>query len=302
MRSLGIWLATARTGTCALAASMSAASETSAPGPVERRSTAGQPLVRAYPSAAKPAFSSVRSPIVRTELVRKPSQIESAWIPRTPNATRAPRASSVSATSRPPVRTLTACATGAILSPPMARDPRHDVLFEPVRIGPKTLRNRFYAVPHCTGFGSEKPASQARFRGMKAEGGWAAVCTEEALVSVDSDFWPVFSTRMWDDDDLRNLAVMCDDAHSHGALAGIELTHGGGHARARDARVAAVAPSQLASDYDPFVVPKRMEKEDIRRVQADWTAAARRSREAGFDIVFVYGGHSSLPLHSLSPF
>src|SRR4249920_4045795 len=70
------------------------------------------------------------------------------------------------------------------------RDPRHDILFEPVRIGPKTLRNRFYQVPHCTGFGSEKPASQARFRGMKAEGGWAAVCTEEALVSPDSDYWP----------------------------------------------------------------------------------------------------------------
>ena len=184
----------------------------------------------------------------------------------------------------------------------MPRDPRHDVLFEPVRIGPKTLRNRFYAVPHCTGFGSEKPASQARFRGMKAEGGWAAVCTEEALVSVDSDFWPVFSTRMWDDDDLRNLAVMCDDAHANGALAGIELAHGGAHARAREARVPAVAPSQLQSDYDPFVTPKRMEKDDIRRVQADWAAAARRAREAGFDIVYVYGGHSYLPLQFLSPF
>ena len=75
----------------------------------------------------------------------------------------------------------------------MARDPRHDILFEPVQIGPKTLRNRFYQVPHCTGFGSEKPLSQAYFRGMKAEGGWAAVCTEEALVSPDSDFWPVVS-------------------------------------------------------------------------------------------------------------
>jgi 2,4-dienoyl-CoA reductase-like NADH-dependent reductase (Old Yellow Enzyme family) len=34
----------------------------------------------------------------------------------------------------------------------VARDPRHDVLFEPLRIGPKTLKNRFYQVPHCTGF------------------------------------------------------------------------------------------------------------------------------------------------------
>jgi dimethylamine/trimethylamine dehydrogenase len=184
----------------------------------------------------------------------------------------------------------------------MPRDPRHDILFEPVRIGPKTLRNRFYAVPHCTGFGSEKPASQARFRAMKAEGGWAAVCTEEALVSVDSDFSPVFSTRMWDDDDLANLSVMCEEAHAQGALAGIELAHGGAHARAREARVAAVAPSQLTSDYDPFVTPKAMQREDIERVRSDWVAAARRSRDAGFDIVYVYGGHSYLPLQFLSPF
>ena len=184
----------------------------------------------------------------------------------------------------------------------MPRDPRHDILFEPVRIGPKTLRNRFYQVPHCTGFGSEKPGSHARFRGMKAEGGWAAVCTEEALVSVDSDFWPVVSTRFWDDDDLRNLALMCDEAHRFDSLAGIELTHGGAHARAREARVPAVAPSQLASDYDHFVVPKTMEADDIRRVQADWVRAAKAARDAGFDIVYVYGGHSYLPLQFLSPF
>jgi dimethylamine/trimethylamine dehydrogenase len=184
----------------------------------------------------------------------------------------------------------------------MPRDPRHDVLFEPVRIGPKTLRNRFYQVPHCTGFGAEKPGSQARFRGMKAEGGWAAVCTEEALVSADSDFWPVFSTRAWDDEDFRNLALMCEEAHRFEALAGIELTHGGAHARAREARVPAIAPSQLPSDYDHFVVPKAMEKEDIRRVQADWVRAARAARETGFDIVYVYGGHSYLPLQFLSSF
>ena len=33
----------------------------------------------------------------------------------------------------------------------MARDPNHDVLFEPVRIGPVTAPNRFYQVPHCSG-------------------------------------------------------------------------------------------------------------------------------------------------------
>ena len=71
----------------------------------------------------------------------------------------------------------------------MSRDPRHDILFEPVQIGPKTLRNRFYQAPHCTGFGGDVPGAQAHLRGMKAEGGWAAVNTEFCSVH------PVRATR-----------------------------------------------------------------------------------------------------------
>jgi dimethylamine/trimethylamine dehydrogenase len=182
------------------------------------------------------------------------------------------------------------------------RDPKHDILFEPVRIGPKTMRNRFYQVPHCTGFGSEKPGSQALFRGMKAEGGWAAVNTEEALIASDTDYWPVVSTRVWDDDDIRNLSLMADEAHKHGSLAGIELTHGGVHSDGRESRRPSLGPSQLASDYHPFVVPKAMELSDIRRVREDWVRAATVSREAGYDIIYVYGGHSYLPLQFLSPY
>jgi dimethylamine/trimethylamine dehydrogenase len=184
----------------------------------------------------------------------------------------------------------------------MPRDSRHDVLFEPVRIGPKTLRNRFYAVPHCTGYGTEKPATQAAFRAMKAEGGWAAVCTEYAPVSADSDESPYISSRLWDEEDAANLAVMCDLVHEHGSLAGIELTHVGGHAANRQSRLPAVAPSQLASDYEPRTVPKALEHEDIRRIQEDWARAAVRARDAGFDIVYVYGGHSYLPLQFLSTY
>ncbi|HSK17109.1 MAG TPA: FAD-dependent oxidoreductase [Gaiellaceae bacterium] len=183
----------------------------------------------------------------------------------------------------------------------MARDPRHDVLFEPLRIGPKTLLNRFYQVPHCTGFGVQKPAAQARYRATKAEGGWAAVCTEYCAVSPESDETPFISARLWDDGDLRALALMCEEVHAHDALAGVELHHSGAHCPRREYRLPALAPSQLASDY-LLVTPKAMELDDIRRVQADWAAAARRAREAGFDVVYVYGAHSYLPMQFLSPF
>jgi len=65
----------------------------------------------------------------------------------------------------------------------MARNPRYDVLFEPVRIGPVTARNRFYAVPHAAGMTNAMPHMRAAFRGMKAEGGWGVVCT--GYVSID---------------------------------------------------------------------------------------------------------------------
>jgi dimethylamine/trimethylamine dehydrogenase len=184
----------------------------------------------------------------------------------------------------------------------MGRDPRHDILFEPVRIGPKVLRNRFYAVPHCTGFGTEKPGSQAHFRAMRAEGGWAAVNTEYAPVAPDSCERPFASARLWDEGDQRNLALMVELVHEHGSLAGVQLTHAGTHAPNNESRRHTVAPSQLGSDYHPMTVPKAMEREDIRRVQDDWVLAARRARDVGFDIVYAYGGHSYLPLQFLSPF
>ena len=181
-------------------------------------------------------------------------------------------------------------------------DPNHEILFEPVRIGPKTLRNRFYQVPHCSGFGTDKPWTQAAHRGVKAEGGWAAVCTEYAPISPDSDEAPLIAARFWDEDDMRALRLMADAAHAHGSLAGIELHHSGSHSLNHQTRLPSLSASQLASDLEPHLVPKAMERADIERVQRLWAEAAVRARDCGFDIVYVYGAHSYLPMQFLSPF
>ena len=183
----------------------------------------------------------------------------------------------------------------------MPRDPKYDILFEPVRIGPKTLRNRFYQVPHCTGFGVEKPWSQAAHREVKAEGGWAAVTTEYCTVSPDADETPFISARMWDEHDRRHLALVPAAAHRHGALAGIELSHSGAHGENCETRLPPPAPSQLPSDFSNRT-PKEMERADIARITRDWARAAVAARDAGFDIVYVYGGHSYPLGQFLSPF
>jgi dimethylamine/trimethylamine dehydrogenase len=179
---------------------------------------------------------------------------------------------------------------------------QHAVLFEPVQIGPKTLRNRFVQVPHGPGYGSEKPRTRARYAATQAEGGWAVVATGVCPVSPDSDISPVRTERLWDEDDVRRLGLFAEEVHEFGALVSIELGHGGGDASSREPRWPLVAPSQLASDVRSMRTPKAMEKADIRRVQHDWVASAVRARSAGFDIVYVYGAHTHLPGQFLSPF
>ncbi|MEO6821220.1 MAG: FAD-dependent oxidoreductase [Candidatus Nanopelagicales bacterium] len=181
-------------------------------------------------------------------------------------------------------------------------DPRHAVLFEPLSIGPKTLRNRFYQVPHASGFGTTKAASQAAFRAIKAEGGWAAVCTDYASISSDSEESPVVSADFWDGDDMRALALMTEQVHAHGALAGIELFHGGSGSSNAVSRRPLLAPSAIAGERLPYSVPKSMDSNDIERVQRLWVDAALRARDTGFDIVYVYGAHAYLLGQFLSPY
>lgn len=182
------------------------------------------------------------------------------------------------------------------------RPPEYDILFEPVRIGPKTLKNRFYQVPHAAGFGVDKPWSQAAFRRVRAEGGWAAVCTENCSFSVDFDESPIISARLWDDSDLTKLAMVATEAHVHGALAGIELGHAGVHSRNHESRMPPPGPSQLPGDVMWQVVPRVMSQHDIAHVQREWASAAGRAIEGGFDIVYVYGGASYLPMQFVSPY
>jgi dimethylamine/trimethylamine dehydrogenase len=169
-----------------------------------------------------------------------------------------------------------------------------DILFEPVQIGPVIAPNRFYQVPHCNGFGHRMPQGMAAMRGMKAEGGWGVVCTEETEIHHSSDLSPYFEGRIWDDADIPTLALMTEAVHKHGALAGIELSYNGIDAPNLYSRVPSLAPRSMGtlggSGYDP-VQTRRMDKDDIRNVRRWHRDAALRAKRAGFDIVYCYAGH-----------
>ncbi|MEO8106672.1 MAG: NAD(P)-binding protein, partial [Actinomycetes bacterium] len=173
-------------------------------------------------------------------------------------------------------------------------DPRHAVLFEPIQIGPKTLPNRFYQVPHASGFGVERPRTHAAFRGIKAEGGWGGVCVDYSSFSLESEESPAVSAIFWDDADAKALGLSAEAVHAHGGLAGIELFHGGSHSVNGQSRAIRVAPSQERSHTIWGGLAKSADADDIQRIQREWVDAARRARDVGFDIIYLYGAHGYL--------
>jgi dimethylamine/trimethylamine dehydrogenase len=171
------------------------------------------------------------------------------------------------------------------------RDPRYDILFEPVKIGPVTAKNRFYQVPHCNGMGHQYPSSMAEMRAIKAEGGWGVVCTEQVEIHHTSELAPVIEGRLWDDRDIPVLRMMTDKIHAHGGLAGIEPCYDGMVAANRFSREIPMGPSARPVVYFDPVQAKAMDATDICNVRRWYVDAARRARLARFDIIYVYAGH-----------
>ncbi|MGR3615112.1 MAG: oxidoreductase [Paracoccaceae bacterium] len=183
----------------------------------------------------------------------------------------------------------------------MTRDPRYDVLFEPVEIGPVTAPNRFYQVPHCTGMGWQYPRTLAAMRKVKAQGGWGVVCTEYNSIHPSSDDLPHPYASLWDDSDVRAHALMTDMVHEYGSLAGAELWYGGANANNLFSRLPMMdVDSRPNTKGHPFQT-RAMDKQDIRDLRHWHRRAALRARDAGFDVVYVYATHGYLISNFLNP-
>lgn len=173
------------------------------------------------------------------------------------------------------------------------RNPAYDILFEPAKIGPLTAKNRFYQVPHCNGGGYRDPSAAAAMRGIKAEGGWGVIFTEQTEMHHTSEITPFIELRLWDDADIPALNRMSDAMKTRGALAGIQLAYSGINGPNLYTKEVPLAPSALpirTFTNDP-VQARAMDKTDIRNLRRWFVNAAKRSKLAGFDLICLYGAH-----------
>ena len=183
------------------------------------------------------------------------------------------------------------------------RDPRYDILFEPVKIGPVTAPNRFYAVPHATGLSPLSPNGSIGMREMKAEGGWGTIAMQLAEIDPSSDISNLPMERFWDDTDVRSHALMVERVKAHGAITAVELGHTGLRARNMDSGKPVLGPSsQRVLKPSLPIQSKAMDLSDIAAFRDSHRSAVKRAKHAGYDMVYVYAAHDAALLwHFLNP-
>ncbi len=148
-------------------------------------------------------------------------------------------------------------------------------------------------MPHCNGGGYRDPSAVVEMRRTKAEGGWGVIFTEQTEISPSSEITPFIEQHLWDDRDIPALARMAEAMKSHGALAGIQLAYSGingPNLYSREVPLAVTGGPVLTFTSDP-VQARTMDKSDIEDLRRWFRNAVRRSQQAGFDMICLYGAH-----------
>lgn len=192
-------------------------------------------------------------------------------------------------------------------------------LFSPFTLRDVTFRNRI-AVSPMSQYRAKNGYANAWHMvhlGRFALGGAGLVYTEATAVTPDGRRTHG-DLGLWEDDQIEGLRSITAFLKAEGAVAGVQLAHAGRKASERrpwhgetpvdaedvaergEAPWAAIGPSAIPY-ADGWPAPREMNEADILGVIQAFADAARRAKEAGFEMIEVYAAHGFLIHQFLSP-
>ena len=194
----------------------------------------------------------------------------------------------------------------------LQRDP-NPYLFRPLTIRAVTVKNRIMLSPMCQYWAEDGCANDWHLvhLGARAVGG-AGIVSTEAVHTAPAGRITKHCLGLWNDTQRDQLARIAAFVAAQDAVPAIQLGHAGrkasvtrpweGTAPLTEANGGwqVVGPSALPY-ADSWPTPKPMTADDIKRALDDFTAAARRAREAGFQILEIHAAHGYLLHQFLSP-
>jgi len=172
------------------------------------------------------------------------------------------------------------------------------MLYEPIKLNNLMIKNRIVMPPMCM-YSSDEQGHAKDFHivhyGSRAFGGVGLIIQEATAVSEDGRI-TTQDLGIWSDDHVIGLKKIVDIIKSQGSVPGIQINHAGRKSKTDEP----IAPSALNYGGE-YVTPKEMTQKDIDRVILDFKHAARRSHEAGYEVLEIHGAHGYLIFEFLSP-
>ena len=183
----------------------------------------------------------------------------------------------------------------------------HEPLFQPLPVGPLTLRNRVIFGAHFTMFTEPNPVwgepgfygrRYGRYLADRARGEVAAVIAGETAVAPNTAYKMANNANGWDPECIPHYEQLTSQVHEHGAHAFIQLTHSGAMMLGNWSKQVAIAPS-VSPDH--MEAPRAMDARDIAESIEYHVRCARHAVAGGFDGIEIQSAHGYLLHQFLSP-
>jgi 2,4-dienoyl-CoA reductase-like NADH-dependent reductase (Old Yellow Enzyme family) len=187
------------------------------------------------------------------------------------------------------------------------------ILFSPLKIKDITLINRIAVSPMCQYSAVDGFANDFHLvhLGSRAIGGSGLIIQEATAVSPEGRITPG-DLGIWDDRQIEKLSGIVKFIHEHGTVAGIQLAHagrkascavpweGGKQLKQDKGGWKTVAPSAIAFNPEDDA-PLALDIDGIKRVVADFRAAAQRAVQSGYKLIEIHSAHGYLLHQFFSP-
>lgn len=176
--------------------------------------------------------------------------------------------------------------------------------FDPVTLGPLTLRNRFIKSGANEAMCLDGKPTRALVKHHRdlAAGGVGMTTVAYMAVAREGRTLP---NQIWmREEALPDLRVLTDAVHAEGAAISAQITHGGSFVTGMKVKGRTLSSS---SGFNPAgalkgnLFSRAMNEEDMQRVTGEFVRAAKLCREAGFDAVELHMGHGYLLNQFISP-
>jgi 2,4-dienoyl-CoA reductase-like NADH-dependent reductase (Old Yellow Enzyme family)/thioredoxin reductase len=168
---------------------------------------------------------------------------------------------------------------------------------------PRTLRNRLASAPMERNYGTTDghiTEQYIDYLATRARAGLGLVTTEATYVRADGK-GRTHQLGLHTDAMVPGLRRLTDALHAEGALAAVELNHGGRTAQTAVSGHKNVAPSPVPCAVAGGEVPRELTAAECHELVASYAAAARRAVAAGFDVINIHGAHGYLIHQFMSP-